>query len=224
MAGFLDLRAPTIDAEYGRYLDGDILGKFIFANFMRNRAGVPKSRLRVPIGRFGDVGSPWRCCADAQVRINGTWRNVEIKCARVNIANKTIGGTDENWAFGKILRTDEGVSRKYSLRFFVAVRVLGLEDAKYWRYLKRLEKEYRAKGIPFDRIARPHEAKFLSVCSFIIVPRSRLVDNQFRVMLSRLSTGKYSNYQAWGYEIKRCRLIWKSAVKGNKGVRRAMKE
>ena len=223
MPGFLDKHAPTIDAEYARYLDGDVLGKFIFKNFMRNVARVPIAHLRIPLGRFGDVGTRWHCRADAQVRIDGRWRNVEIKCARVNIANRAYGGDSENWAFGRILETSNGKSKKYSysLAFFVAVRMLGLEDPKYWRYLKQLEKEYCARGLSFNRGARPHEKSFLSVCSFIIVPRSRLETNGFRVMLSTLSTGNYSNYQAWGHEIKRCRLIWKSAVKGKKGVRRA---
>jgi hypothetical protein len=224
MPGFLDERAPKVDAEYGRYMDGDILGKFLFKNFILNRAKVPTSDLHIPVGRFGDVGTSWTCGADAQVRIDGKWKEIEIKCARVNIANKTRGGSTENWAFNKILETTSGESKQFDLACFIAVRTLGLEDPNYWPYLATLNKEYSRYDIPFKCDALPHEVEFLSLCSFIIVPHSRLVSNYFRVMLSTLSTGEYSNYHAWGHELRRCRLIWNSAVKGGKGVTRSQSD
>jgi len=221
MPGFLDKRAPAVEAEYGRYLDGDVLGKFLFKNFMRNRARVSNSDLHIPVGRFGDVGTSWTCGADAQVRFGGRWREVEIKCARVNIANRTSGGTTENWAFNRILKTSNGDSKTFDLAFFIAVRALGLEDPEYWPYLEKLENEYRRSRVPFKPNALPHEAEYLSLCSFIIMPYSRLAANYFRVMKSMLSKGDYSYYQAWGYEVRRCRLIWESAVKNKRGVARS---
>jgi hypothetical protein len=54
MAGFLDPRAPSIEAEYARYLDADILGKIVFKNFLIHRAGAAQAPLHIPLGRYGD--------------------------------------------------------------------------------------------------------------------------------------------------------------------------
>lgn len=217
MAGFLDATAPTVAAEYGRYLDGDLLGKFVFKNFMQNRVRTSPRDLRIPLGRFGDVGTTWNCCADAQVASGGRWIDVEIKCARVNIANRSKGGMSENWAYNKILETSTGERKRFDIAVFVAIRNLGVEDPKYWQYLKDLEQKYCDSKIMFRQNALPHEEDFLSICSFIIMPRSRVPDNYFRIALSAMPNSSYADYQAWGYDPLRCCSIWKSAMNALRG-------
>jgi hypothetical protein len=38
MPGSLDPKSPTVEAEYARFIDGDVLGKLVFKNFVVNRS------------------------------------------------------------------------------------------------------------------------------------------------------------------------------------------
>jgi hypothetical protein len=213
MAGFLDVGAPTVNAEYGRYVDGDLLGKIVFKNFMHNRLGFEKDAIRIPLGRFGDAGSAWNCCADAQVAVGKRWLDIEIKCARINIPNRARGGLNENWAYAKILRTSTGERKRFDVIFFIGVRTLGMEDPRYWKYMREVARECDSARVPFRQNAMPHQEEFLSICSFIIMPRAKVPEHYFRVMLSALPESTYSKYQAWGHDPTRCRTRWKSALR-----------
>jgi hypothetical protein len=50
MQGFLDPSAPSILAEYSRYLDSDILGKILFRNFFLNVLKFRENEIYVPLG------------------------------------------------------------------------------------------------------------------------------------------------------------------------------
>ena len=54
MSGFLDKGAPSTEAEYIRYLEGDIFGKIIFKNFALNILKIPERDVKIPIGKWGD--------------------------------------------------------------------------------------------------------------------------------------------------------------------------
>jgi hypothetical protein len=57
MSGFLDEFAASIEAEYTRYLDPDLLGKIVFKKFALNVLGIEKDSIKIPLSRHGDLGS-----------------------------------------------------------------------------------------------------------------------------------------------------------------------
>ena len=138
MSGFLDANAPSVDVEYSRYLDGDILGKLIAKNFLRNRIGYQHDHIVIPVGRHGDARSKYaqagkvdRDAADGRVKTKKGDVTVEIKCARINIANQCNGRELENWAFGDILLSPTKKQKKYDVLIAIGLRTLGLENGRY---------------------------------------------------------------------------------------------
>ena len=204
MAGFLDSRAPSIQAEYLRYLDGDILGKLIFKNFLVNIIGLSADDIYIPLGTWGDIGVGRDCRADAQFQSDAQWLDVEIKCAHINIANRTRGDLNENWAFTQLLKTPKGTPRKYDLAFAVGIRSLGFEDPRYWPYLEE-------HGFEITRL--PHESQFLNRCGFLVMPFSDIPKNYFRVTLPALPKSQYFKYFAWGREPDKCLDIWNTTIR-----------
>ena len=105
MSGFIDLLAPDPSHEYSRFLDGDVLGKMLFKNFLINRVGIQPPDFYIPRGRHGDVESPETLPADARVTVDGLPLQFEIKAGRRTTANRHRGDTNEAYSFYGFLRT-----------------------------------------------------------------------------------------------------------------------
>jgi hypothetical protein len=86
MPGFLDPNAVSVEAEYTRYLDADVLGKIVLKNFAINVLGLDARDIRIPVSRHGDVGNYKDFC-NAGIRIHG--RLIALKLsARVTSSPK----------------------------------------------------------------------------------------------------------------------------------------
>jgi hypothetical protein len=173
----------------------------------------------IPLSRYGDVDTQRQLAADAQVKTSNGWLDVEIKCAHVNIANRTRGDTNENWAFGKLLVTDtRRTKQKYDVLFAAGILALGLEDPEYWRHLNDLGRQLKGSGREFKVDAAPHEAAFLDRCGFFVLPLADITRNYFRVTVSAIAKSRYNRYFAWGYDPKQAKRIWQSAVGSTDGT------
>ena len=213
MAGFLDSYAPSITAEYTRYVEGDALGKIIFKNFLLHRVGLPERDIYIPRGRHGDVESDRRLLADVQICVDGSWKDIEIKCARINIANRFLGAKNENWGFISLLTTGRIKQPKsYDIAIAIAVQILGHEEPGYWSYLEQLASKVNQKGTTkFTVETMPHEEAYLNICGFFILPYAEIETDYFRVNRKALGSCRYARFFAWGHETDRCREIWESA-------------
>jgi hypothetical protein len=136
----------------------------------------------------------------------------ELKCARINIANRSNGAKLENWAFVNLQRSPGKAEKQYDVLIAIGIAALGLEDGRYWEYLNTTFATLRANGHAAKVDALPHEAEFLSLCSFFIIPRTRLKTNYFRVHLHCLTTSYYSSFHAWGHDQLGCRQKWSAAI------------
>lgn len=216
MAGVLDRNAPSIEAEYARYIDGDVLGKILFKNFWLNKVGGSEEDIRFPVGRFGDVGLDVIFSADAQVKVDGRWRDVEIKLARVNIANRTLGQVAENWGFAKLLLTPSKKRKKYDILFAVGVRLPGLENPEYWSLLRAVVGKIVSDGYCVSERSLPHEADYMSFCGIFCVPYSEIGGDYFRVTVGALGKRRNKDWVrewfSWGMESERCAEVWKKTV------------
>jgi|SRR5579871_350644 len=224
MPGFLDSRAPSIDAEVIRYLDADILGKMVFKNFLLNVVRLPTSQFRIPLSRNGDYEFPGTSIPDAMVFVGGKWLRVEIKCARLNIMNRYRGGRKENWMFSYLTQTRKeqqkqrtqawkpGTERRkrYDLAFCVGVHMLGFENPEAWNHLSDF---LRMRGHDSDFMVRPHERRFLQRCCVFAIPFELVEKNTIRINVSSVPNSKYCRFHAWGDDPKRCLHIWKSAIR-----------
>ena len=101
MPGFLDKSAVSVEAEYTRYLDPDILGKIVLKNFAMNVLGIDERHIRIPISRQGDLGNYKDFC-DAGIRVGSRTYSVETKCSRHNVAKKSRINAEPSprWLFG----------------------------------------------------------------------------------------------------------------------------
>lgn len=213
MAGFLDSFAPSIAAEYTRYIEGDALGKILFKNFLRHRIGVTDEQIYVPRGRHGDVEADRVIKAGAQVSLNQSWKDIEIKCARINKANRYRGADKEDWAFTSLLTTGRNKEPKnYDIAVAIVVRVLGHEESAYWDYLQLRADALRKQQIEFGIDCLPHEDTYLNLCGFFVIPYSQIETDYFRVHFTALSHCRYHRFFAWGHNPDRCRQIWLSAI------------
>jgi len=220
MGGFLDTKAPSIEAEYGRYIDGDLLGKIIAKNFFLNRIGVAPEDLYIPVGRYGDAERKYRSpdkvrkdAGDGHLRIGPDRLTFEIKCARINIANRHLGQAEENWAFTNVKTSPGKVPKAYDVLIAIGIRTLGLEDARYWQYLTELAAKYKLQGKELRIDARPDEEEFLRLCTFFIVSRKALTTNYFRLTLRAMNSNRYSKFAADGGDPARCLHMWSEAMK-----------
>jgi hypothetical protein len=225
MTGFLDPSAPSTSAEYARYIDGDLLGKLITRNLLINRLGCAPSTVFIPLGRYGDAkvkyaedGAVTHDLGDGHIEIGSRRITFEIKCARINIANRTRGDTSENWAFVNLLHSPGKAFKSYHVLVAVGVRTLGLEDENYWHHLEQVHARLRADGHSSNIDALPHEAEFLSLCSFFILPRTEIPTNYFRINVDSVSKSRHAQYRAWGHDEPRCKEVWTNAMHGLDGV------
>jgi hypothetical protein len=213
MKGYLDKDAPSIESEYSRYIDGDIFGKILFKNIMTRVVGITPEGLQIPLGRHGDRISGKEQSGDAQVSVNNRWYDCEIKFARVNIANKTLGQTEENWAFASLLTTPTGGRKTYDIAIAIGARVLGIEDDRYWGYLNTMCLAHQRAGRAITPEVLPHQEEFLSLCGIFILPRQVISGKgYFRVTLRALAGNKYRDYFAWTHDYPRVRSLWHSAI------------
>lgn len=219
MAGFLDKNAPSIDAEYGRYLDGDIIGKLVAKNFLLNVIGYDDSQISIPVGRYGDAAEKYNADGivghdpgDGYVQTERGLVSFEVKCARINMANRYNSRLAENWAFVNVKTTPARVPKSYDVLMAIGLHTLGLEDANYWTHLEGLQQQYVTQGRELKVEARPHEPAFLPRCTFFLIRRQELKTNYFRLTLRSLGKSKYERFAASGDDIERCRALWARAV------------
>jgi hypothetical protein len=226
-AHVLDPNAVSPSAEYARYLDGDLLGKIITRNLLINVLGFGPDQVELPIGRYGDAATKYLRDAvhheagDGGVVTQSGRVSVEIKCARISIANRSIGGTTQNWAHGGMLTTPAKKPKTYELLIAIGIEHLGLEDARYWGHLKEVSARRRRAGLPFSMDAMPHEPDFLSFCSFILMARTEVPSNFFRVNVATAGSDSFGPFQSWGSDASRCRARWKRALQAVAGSRAA---
>ncbi|MNB92436.1 hypothetical protein D3C75_395390 [compost metagenome] len=220
MAGFLDKNAPSEEAEYSRYFDGDILGKIITKNFLMNCVGYTADEIFVPVGRYGDANTKYsninQICldpGDGHIKTQSGNLTFEIKCARINIANRHAGKSAENWAFSNIRRTPKKSEKKYDLLIAVGMNLLGLEDQNYWAHLQESKNKIQQGGGNFSLETMPHQPEFLNLCSFFIVPFKDVEKNYFRVTLHKISKSLYHQNLAPGSDPDRCAEVWRNALK-----------
>ena len=219
MTGFLDLSAPNPTAEYTRYIDGDLLGKLIARNLLINQFNYSSGDIFTPIGRYGDAkpkyakkGTIAQDPGDGYVQIADRRITFEIKCARINIANRARGDTSENWAFTGLRHSPAKMQKSYNVLIAIGLYVLGLEDSNYWSHLRSRHNLLQSQGHPSRLDALPHEQDFLSLCSFFIVPRLALPTNYFRVNLASVAASPYAAFHARGFDKQRCESIWQNAI------------
>lgn len=219
MPGYLDPAAPSISAEYVRYLDGDLLGKLVVRSLLINRLGYAAADVFTPIGRYGDAHPKYANTTavthdpgDGHIQLAVGRITFEVKCARVNIANRSRGATTENWAFVNLVHSPGKTPKSYDVLVAVGVYVLGLEDHRYWEHLASACANLTKAGHSARIDALPHEEPFLSLCSFFVIARKHLPANYFRVNVVRARSGAYGKYQFWGYEHDRAKSIWTAAA------------
>jgi len=219
LGGFLDPSAPNLAAEYSRYIDGDLLGKLIARNLLLNRLGYDRHTVFTPLGRYGDAkvkypspGTVAHDPGDGHVFSGKRKITFEVKCARINIANRSLGGTSENWAFVNLCHSPGKVQKTYDVLIAVGVSTLGLEDDRYWKHLLALHERLRAQGHASKIDALPHQPEFLSLCSFFFIPRLKLKTNYFRVHVDGIDRSPYAAFRAWGYDETGCRQRWAAAI------------
>jgi|ERR1019366_485092 hypothetical protein len=218
MPGFLDRNAPSIEAEYSRYIDGDLLGKLITKNLFNNVLGYPDDRLFIPLGRYGDADVKYKPGlvehdpGDGYVTTDLGQKTFEIKCARINIANRSLGHKSENWAFTNILNSPVKVRKKYDVVIAIGLSTLGLEDHRYWEHLAELRSQRATVGRKVVVEATPDEPSFLAICSFFILPIERVPTNFFRVNINTVDKSSYGTFRAWGDDAQKCKLLWEQAI------------
>lgn len=213
MSGFLDNNAPSIEAEYGRYLDGDILGKVIAKNFLLNVIGYDVSQVYIPVGRYGDAAEKYnghvlRDPGDGHVQTGNGRVTFEIKCARINIANRYKSEIAENWAFVNIKTSPAKVPKAYDVLIAIGLRTLGLEDPRYWDHLCQLRERYGTQGREVQVNAQPHEQAYLTRCTFFLLRHQELKTNFFRLTLRSMGKSPYHLVAADGDDIERCKALW----------------
>jgi len=210
--GFLDKQAPSPEAEYVRFLEGDVFGKLILKSYLLRVIGINESDIRIPIGKWGDMNAESHGLADAAVCIKGRWLAVEVKVARLNIANKTKGQTQTDWAFNNILRSPSKATKAYDILFAVGVNVLGFENPGYWEHFRRTISELAAADPSLSAKVLPHEPAFLNLCGAFVLPFTGIPNNHFRVTVRALSSSPFSKYFALLSDRVRCKEIWASTV------------
>jgi hypothetical protein len=213
--GFLDPDAASIEAEYTRYLDPDILGKIVFKNFAINVLGLDRKHIRIPVSRHGDVGNYKDLC-DAGIRIGPRIYTIETKCSRQTVAKKTrLTDPSPRWNFSKLLRSARSGQDKsdFEILFAVGINSPGLEDSQaYWRHLHALRKRTLAEGRPFDFSVWPHDAAFLARCGFYIIPRAAIHVNQIDVTIAAIERRTDYEFFSWGEDFNRLRHVWEHAI------------
>lgn len=184
----------------------------ILKSYLLHVIGANDGDIRIPIGRWGDIGAAPHDLADASVCVDGRWVNIEVKLARLNIANKTKGQIQPNWAFNNILRTPSKATKCYDILFAVGVNVLGFENPNYWEHFRKIVFDLSvASPGPSDKVL-PHEPAFLNICGAFILPFKNIPTNHFRVTVRALSASPFFKYFSLLSDQARCKKIWRSAL------------
>jgi hypothetical protein len=212
MPGFLDKNAPSPEAEYVRFLEGDVFGKLIFKSYLLRVLNLPENDFIIPIGKWGDMGAEFHGAADALVRVDGRWLDIEIKLARLNIANKTKGQTEPNWAFNNILHSPSKAAKSYNILFAVGINVLGFENPEYWSHFRSAVSALSSETPRLSESVMPHEPEFLSLCGAFVMPYSEIPTNHFRVTRRALSASHFNKYFSELSDTERSRSNWRKAV------------
>jgi len=210
--GFLDSQAPSKEAEYVRFLEGDIFGKYLFKSYLTHVVGLQESSIGIPIGKWGDIGAQHQSAADASVLVHERWLSVEIKLARLNIANKTHGQTQPNWAFNNILHSPSKAKKQYDLLFAVGVNVLGFENPRYWQHMKEAAMYLAERGVVITPDVLPHQPEFLHLCGAFVMPLSKVPTNHFRVTLRALPASPFNEHFSWLGNSEKARILWARAT------------
>lgn len=184
----------------------------LLKSYLLRVIGLNECDIRIPIGKWGDMNAESHGAADASVRVNGRWLAVEVKLARLNIANKTMGQSKTNWAFNNILRSPSKAAKTYDILFAVGVNVLGFENPGYWEYFRNTISELSAADPSLSEAVLPHEPAFLNLCGAFALPFSSIPNNHFRVTLSALNASSFNQYFSWLSNSVRCKEIWGSAL------------
>lgn len=216
MPGFLDPHAVSVEAEYTRYLNPDVLGKIVLKNFALNILELSDRQIRIPIARHGDIGN-YRDLSDAGIRLGNRWYSVESKCSYHTITTKSRYTADPSarWNFSGLLHSPRSRRERaeYEIAFCVGVDAPGLEDSQaYWRHLHTMRKQHLNEGRAFDFSVWPHSAAFLTRCGFFIIPRIAVRVNQLDVTIRNIPQARDRDYFAWGYDFSGLRRIWQNAV------------
>lgn len=224
MTDVLDPLAPSETAEYARYLDGDLIGKILARNLLVNRLGYKPESIFTPLGRYGDARVKYGASGvvhdpgDGHVEIDGKRITFEVKFARINIANRARGETAKNWAFVNLKHSPGKTPKKYDILIAIGALTLGLEDENYWHDLNSVLGNLRERHLPANIDAMPHESDYLSLCSFFVMPMSKLPTNYFRVSVHAIENSHYGKFRAWGHDEARCKVIWRNALEVVHGV------
>ena len=214
MPGFLDPLAVSLEAEYTRYLDPDILGKIVLKNFAINVLGIDEKNIRIPVSRHGDLGN-YKDFSDAGIRIGSRTYSVETKCSRHTVSkrSRSIAEPSPRWMFSGLLHSSSKKKERcdYELLFAVGVDSPGFEDSQgYWKHLYALRKKHLAEGRSFDFSIWPHDPAFLARCGFYIMPRTAIRVNHMDVTIHKKHKGKDDEFFGWGNDISRLRGCLKS--------------
>ena len=208
MSGFLDLNAPSIIAEYSRYLDSDILGKIIFKNFFLNVLRFREEEIYLPLGRSPRYDER-KLCGDAQVLFRGRWLNVEIKTSHVVIVHPNSSRPLKCWSFSRMLYTSHKKEKSpYDFAFAVGIHSRGLGDPKYWEDLNIPVKSHKNGENCYDPEALPHESSYLSRCGIFLLPHMRIRRNVVAVTIRAIENTSYGEFFSWGHDREQCRRIW----------------
>jgi hypothetical protein len=213
MSGFLDPNAPSIIAEYSRYLDADILSKIVLKNFALNVLGIKK--IRIPLSRQGDLGI-YKDSSDAEIYLD-RWYTVETKCSRWVVAKRCKIDPKPRWVFSGLKHSAKGTERgKYDLVFAVGINAPGLEDSfGYWRHMDSLKKDAEKEGRDFDLSAWPHDCEFLNRCGIYILPRQFIFThckNVQDITIRTITERRDYEFFGWGYDIPRLRKVWQRTI------------
>jgi len=158
MSGFLDEFAVSIQAEYTRYLDADLLGKIVFQNFALNVLGIERESIEIPQSRRGDLGS-----FDAGIIFENRLYRAETKMSRWIIQKRNKINPIPRWSFSGLKHSANKRTKRgnYDLVFAVGVDAPGLEDSVgYWRHFGSLKKAAKNEGRDFGLSAWPMNANF----------------------------------------------------------------
>jgi hypothetical protein len=212
MPGFLDSMAPSITAEYVRYINADILGKLIFKNFFVNSLGFSKAAIYVPLGRHNRYDDR-KISNDAQVRISDRWINFEIKCSYINIAHPGRMRPLRCWTFARMLYTAANRLKKpFDIAFAIGIHARGLGDPEYWsESMGAASDKWSHRGPPEE--VQPHEPEFLRRCGLFFVPYHFLHRNDLTVTIPSLPKSPYSRFFAWGGDLPRCKRLLGKALR-----------
>jgi len=213
MQGILDkFPVYSIQAEYTRYLDADLLGKIVFQNFALNVLGIERKSIEIPQSRRGDLGS-----FDAGIIFENRLYRTETKISRWIVQKRNKINPIPRWAFSGLKHSANKRTKRvnYDLVFAVGINAPGLEDSReYWRHFDSLKKAAKKEGRAFGLSAWPHEREFLNHCGLFILPRQFVFThckNSPYITIQAISE-KYDEFFAWGYDIPRLKQVWQHAI------------